>query len=218
MCAQDQGLLGGYDGLPVGKCPDCHGTTCSGADFQPAGADPSVSVNMVSQFLDAHPEWGQGAYEVSRNMYEPSHWDIPADFQGGLFSGTNPILAGEAAPFGFMRVPPNELGVHRIGLVISREAGNSFGNLSVLKLPLYSKDELYGKSLVDGSITSKDVQDWVPGLLGSIRADHVVNQQLESVQLLDNVTGYSCPLMRHAFYSGINPKFAPSVPSPLRAR
>ena len=136
MCTQDQGLLGGYDGLPV-------------------GADPATSVNMVQ----AYPQWSGGVYEVSRNMYQESVWGIPDDFQGGLFdfnglSQTNPIWAGGVAPFGFLRVPLGEIGIHRIGLVISREPGASFSNISVLKLPLYDAEN--GQSLA--STTSLDVQ------------------------------------------------------------
>lgn len=58
-CMHDQGLLGGYDGLPV------------------AAGDQSVPMNADTKYEYAK-------YTVSRDMYTPSFWEIPDDFYGGL--------------------------------------------------------------------------------------------------------------------------------------
>lgn len=58
-CLHDQGLLGGFDGLPV------------------ASGDGSVPMNADTKYENAR-------YTVSPDMYTPSFWEIPEDFYGGL--------------------------------------------------------------------------------------------------------------------------------------
>lgn len=173
-------------------------------------------LSQHGRYVTTKPQWTTGRYEVSQNMYQESIWDIPSDFQGGLFAGTNPIWGGGVAPFGYIEVPPGEIGVHRIGLVISRQPGDAFSNLTVLKLPMY--DEPNAHTLPLTQLASNDVQTWVPSLLANIQADSAYNLALQAPPLLQSGTGASCPLLRFAFYSSNNQLFAPSVPSPVRAK
>ena len=189
-CLHDQSLLGGFDGLPVG-----------------AGAG---SVNMA-----ANTPYAGLPYTVSTDMYTPSEWQIPDAFYGGLFSESNPLWAGNHAPFGFLRIPPNELGVHRIGLQISRASVNStFSMFEVYKLPLGADSD--GAYL--DAIASLPVSKWVPGLLAAIKADSATNQQRDSYYRGFFWSSFSCPLRWFAFYSTSRPSFAPTMPSPQRAR
>ena len=58
-CVQNQALLGGFDGLPVGA-------------------------GQGSQFMTTGTPYAGAAYTTSPDMYTPSYWEIPADFMGGL--------------------------------------------------------------------------------------------------------------------------------------
>lgn len=58
-CMQNQGLLGGYDGLPVGA-------------------------GQGSRFMTADTPYAGAGYRTSPDMYTPSSWEIPDDFMGGL--------------------------------------------------------------------------------------------------------------------------------------
>ena len=188
-CANDQSLLGGFDGLPVASGPS--------------------SVNMA-----ANTPYAGLTYTVSTDMYTPSEWQIPEDFYGGLFSQTNPLLSGDHAPFGFLRIPPNELGVHRIGLQISRDSVNaSFSMFEVYKLPLGSDSD--GGYL--DAIASLPVSEWVPGLLGNITADSSANLLRDNYYRGFVWSDFTCPLRWFAFYSSSRPAFAPTMPSPQRA-
>lgn len=191
-CLHDQGLLGGFDGLPVGAGPGSRPMT---ADTPYAGA----------------------RYVVSDDMYTPSEWEIPADFQGGLFAGTNPLWAGAEAAYGFLRVPPAELGVHRVGLRITRPPNSTYARLDVYKLPLATAAGEAGLDLDSPLLASRPVGEWVPGLLDAIRADARANEARRGFDA-GNATSASCPLRRFAFHSSERTGFAPSMPSPLRAR
>jgi len=191
-CLHDQGLLGGYDGLPV----------ASGHGSEP---------------MNANTPYAKAQYVVSSDMYTPSTWEIPDDYMGGLFDATNPLWSGEEAIYGFLRVPPGEIGVHRIGLQITAAVNASVSRIDVFKLPLGADaDDL---DLDAPNMPSMPVSQWVPTLQASIQADSKVNQKRDGYfnGFSGNSSSPSCPLRRFAFYSSKRPSFAPSMPSPQRA-
>lgn len=189
-CMNDQSLLGGFDGLPVGS--------------------NAQSVNMA-----ANTPWAGLDYTVSQDMYTPSTWQIPSDFMGGLFADTNPLLSGGGGPFGFLRIPSTEIGVHRIGLEITKGVNDTFSVMSVYKLPLSTVGA--GAELDSTLVPSEPVSTWVPGLLAAIAADSAANVQRDRYYNGFVSAEAACPLRRFAFYSSGRPAFAPSLPSPQRA-
>ena len=114
-------------------------------------------------------------------------------------------------------MPPAELGIHRIGLQITRDANSSLAKLDVYKLPLGVDGD--GLDLDSPTMASLPVQDWVPTLLASIHADSDMNLLREGSynRYVGSNPSPSCPLRRYAFYSSNRPQFAPSMPSPQRA-
>lgn len=191
-CLHDQALLGGFDGLPV----------AAGAESRPMNADTP---------------YANAKYTVSPNMYAPSEWEIPEDFLGGLFDQTNPLWTGADGPYGILRVPPGEIGIHRIGLQLTAVDNTSISRLDVYKLPLGSDGD--GLDLDAPNMASLPVIDWVPTLLSGIQTDSSVNERGAGYfnSLLSKSSSASCPLRRFAFYSSSRSSFAPSVPSPQRA-
>ena len=191
-CLHDQALLGGYDGLPV------------------ATSDDSVPMTAGTQYANAK-------YKVSKDMYTASTWEIPEDFMGGLFDQSNVLWQGGEAPYGILRVPPGEIGVHRIGLQITGIANTTISQMNVFKLPLGTDGAAL--DLDAPNMASLPVAEWVPVLLDRIAADSAVNQARDGyfTNFLSNSSSPSCPLRRFAFYSSARPSFAPSVPSPQRA-
>lgn len=191
-CLHDQALLGGFDGLPV------------------ASGDGSET-------MAANTPYASLEYKVSRDMYTPSTWEIPDDFMGGLFDQTNPLWAGGEAPYGFLRVPPGEIGVHRIGFQLTPIANTTISQLDVYKLPLGADGAAL--DLDAPNMASLPVREWVPTLLERIAADSAVNERRAGYfnSLRSNSSSPSCPLRRFAFYSSARPAFAPTVPSPQRA-
>ena len=140
-CLHDQGLLGGFDGLPVG----------AGTASRPMTYDTPYS------------SYG---YTVSDNMYQPSKWDIPPDYaDGSIFDNRNPLWAGAPGLYGFLRVNEQDIGVHRLSLRLTRSSNatdEAFSTLSVYKLPLLSSAD-------DSS--SLPVNQWVPGLPVSLESN-----------------------------------------------
>ena len=191
-CLHDQALLGGFDGLPV------------------ASGDGSRSMTADTPYASLK-------YTVSANMYSPSTWEIPADFMGGLFDQTNPLWAGRDSPYGFLRVPPEEIGIHRIGFQLTLIENSTIAQLEVYKLPLGADGDAL--DLDAPNMPSLPVSEWVPSLLAQIAADSVVNQQRagDFNGLRRNSSSPSCPLRRFAFYGSSRPVFAPTTPSPQRA-
>ena len=192
-CYADQSLLGGFDGLSVG---DVQGD----------------SRNMFA----GYPQWAGARYVVKDNLYEPTEWDIPADLRAGVFAQTNPLWAGGVAPSGFLKVPPQDIGVVRIGLLVSvDDTAQSFSNFVVWKLPL--SDEDYGRPLDSPSLMSKNVSQWVAGLSALMADEEVVFLGKDTVFVRPHVSA-SCPLQRLAYYSEGGGRFNPVLPSPHRAR
>jgi hypothetical protein len=123
-CVHDQGLLGGFDGLPV--------------------AAPPSSYNMLQD-----TPYAGSAYQVAPHLYASSRWGIADDFQGGVMAGTNPLWAGQEGPYGHLRVDEDELGGHRVGLRLSRAAAtDSISRLLVDRLPLSAGDGSEGSGPV----------------------------------------------------------------------
>ena len=193
-CMHDQGLLGGFDGLPVA-----------------APADSSFNMIYGTKYA------GRETYTVARNLYEDSEWSIPDDFTGGLFAGTNPLWQGDPAPYGYLRVDEDEIGGHRIGLAIVRVNGSdSFSTMRVDKLGLgLDEDQRF---LDEAGVASLPTGEWVPGLQDAMAREDAAVRDLYGVGLDVRDLGASCPLQRWAFYSGGFAGFSPAIPAAKRAR
>ena len=190
-CLHDQGLLGNNDGLPV--------------------AAPGNSISMI-----ANSKYENSVYEVAPNMYENSKWEIPEDLQGGLFSGTNDLWAGLEMPYGFLKIHEYEIGVHRIGISISRNATDTISSFLITRLSLHTQDN--NKLLNSDAVSSSHVKTWVKGLKQAMNNNHIENQRLYQIQISPTDVGPSCPLQRVAFYAGNYNQFSPTIPSPRRAQ
>lgn len=119
--------------------------------------------------------------------------------------------------YGFLRVPPAELGIHRIGLRVTRGSNSSVSSLDVYKLPLGSDGD--GLDLDSPLMASRPVSEWVPGLNAQIQADSRTNLQRDGNAggFVSSSASATCPLRRFAFYSSARASFAPTMPSPQRA-
>lgn len=119
--------------------------------------------------------------------------------------------------YGFLRVPPTELGIHRIGLRVTRGPNASISSLDVYKLPLGTDGD--GLDLDSPAMASRPVWEWVPGLGAQIRADSRINTQRDGGfrGFQSSSASATCPLRRFAFYSSSRASFAPTMPSPQRA-
>lgn len=133
------------------------------------------------------------------------------------FDDTNPLWMGNESVYGFLRVPPTELGIHRIGLQITKGVNDTFAQLDVYKLPLGTDGD--AMDLDSPLMASMPVSDWVPTLLAQIKEDSMFNLELGGSYNLfvGRSASPSCPLRRYAFYSSSKQDFAPSMPSPQRA-
>jgi len=190
-CMEDQGLLGGHDGLPV--------------------AAPPSSYSMIRE-----TKYEGATYRVAAHLYEESEWGIPDDFRGGLLSGTNPLWAGGEGPYGHLRADEDELGGHRVALRISKAApADAISRLLVERAFLSSG----GEGVPVDASGSLPASAWVPDIRASMAADHASNQRLYQLVFTEqSMTSPSCPLQRWAFYSGGYPAFSPTLPSPQRSR
>jgi hypothetical protein len=192
-CLHDQGLLGGYDGLPVGVSPDASTNMLYGTKYQ------------------------SSRYEVAKDMYNRSVWEIPDDFKRDFWDNTNPLWSGLQAQYGYLQVNDSHIGGHRIGLVINRSSpDDAISTLLVERLPLQSAED--GAMLDSPQASSGKVGGWVPGLRDAMQADHEQNTRLFEVQTVPSEIEPSCPLQRWAFYSGNYSSFSPVIPSPRRSR
>jgi hypothetical protein len=192
-CLHDQSLLGGLDGLSVGS------TASSG--------------NMLYS-----TKYASETYEVAQSLYEPSTWSIPADFAQGMFSNTNPLWYGGYAPYGFLRVPPLDIGTHKLGFIIERvDNSSSVSSISIYKLPLTTSDD--GLDLDSPLSTSSPVSQWVPYLRDNMQSDHdAFFSSLTHRYILTTRLGFDCPLRRYAFYSSATRgRFTPIMPSPRKS-
>lgn len=189
-CMHDQGLLGGFDGLPVGALPN-------------------------SQSMIYGTKYDGSLYRVSINLYEESEWGIPDDFNTGIMEYTNPLWSGQFAPYGFIKINENEIGGHRIGLQLFRfNSTDVISQLSIAKLPLQTEED---KVLLSSpQSVSLPVGQWVPNLQADMQADSAANSAHYLASYGSNVAA-SCPLQRWAFYSGNYPSFSPTIPSPKRS-
>lgn len=202
-CTHDQGLLGGDNGLFVG------------------------SVNQEYNVFAKYPEYTEAKknYRVAANLYENSHWEIPTDFDTGLFDLQNLLWQGHVAPTGVLKVPDHELGIHIIAMTIippNTSANEDLSILLVSKLPLAVSPSK--ENLIFDKIDSQDVQDWVPTLQEKILEDHQRNEMLystESTQFQSLteplLSSAQCPLVRFAFYGRNHSFFTPVLPSPIKS-
>ena len=188
-CMHDQSLLGGFDGMPI-------------------AADTQTAETMA---------WPGLLYTVAPNMYEASAWQLPDALatSAGLFGGTNPLWAGSTStPYGFLRVPPDELGITRIGLNVTRADNDTVSTFAIQKLPLTAAqhDETLDK------LVAWDVDRWVAALGQNLQEEHDRSVAFDGVGIYDNSQlAPSCPLKRFALYDGGYAAFSPPMPSPKRA-
>ena len=191
-CLHDQGLLGGFDGTPIAP---------------PAEGD---YVNML-----ANTRYEAMGYAVGASLYEESDWAIPDDFRQGYLAGANPLWQGSQAPYGHLQVRDGDIGGHRIGLVVARDAaGDQVSTLAVERLPLRSTAR-------DGFLEeeeSRPTREWVPGLQAAMAGEHAEVEALYRPAQRPEFLGASCPLQRWMFYSGGYSVFSPPIPSATRAR
>ena len=192
-CMHDQGLLGGFDGLPV-------------------ASPPETSVNMLVDTKYASSE----KYSVAPHLYANSEWSIPADFEAGMYTGTNPLWAGADAPYGFLRVNENDIGGHRIGVGVSR--GNESDLISAMYIERLALGVDDTTRLLDDSATGVHVREWVPTLQATMAAEDSAVKRLYEARHLVRDLSPSCPLQRWTFYSGGYPGFSPGLPAAKRAQ
>ena len=193
-CMHDQGLLGNRDGLPVGSPPD-------------------ISVNMLHNTPYANEN-----YTVAKSLYEASQWAIPADFETGMFAGSNSLWHGGDAPYGFLRIDEDDIGGHRIGVSVARENETTdlISTMSVERLALGVRAD---RRFLDDPATGLHVENWLKGVQ-EIMADEAesVRRLYEELKVFSSDLGPSCPLQRWTFYSGDFPSFSPSLPAAKRAK
>lgn len=190
-CMNDQGLLGGFDGLPVGAS--------------------SVSENML-----VGTKYKNQPYSVASDLYTASSWAIPSDFADSGIYGVNPLWQGKEGPYGFVRAKDTDIGGHRVGLLVNRSETTGISTMTVWRLPLGEDED--GRLMLS-SFTGRPASEWVQGLNASMLSDHEANMLLYGVaQAAQSGLPPSCPLQRWAFYSGSFRTFSPVLPSPKRAR
>ncbi len=197
ICMHDQGLLGGYDGLPVGATPD-------------------ASENM----LKGWPYENTETYTVAANLYENSTWSIPADFKQSFYQAGNLLWQGKEAPYGHLRINETDIGGHRIGLAVSRSNAldDVFSDLRVVQVSLgVHEDRRFINSVLNPD-KGLPAEQWVPGLRASMLAEDADLQSLFEITYGPQDLSVSCPLKRWMFYSGNKPNFSPTIPSAQRAR
>jgi hypothetical protein len=190
-CMHDQGLLGGYDGLPVAS-----------------PAESSYSMIYGTKYQDTE------TYKVAMNLYEESEWSIPSDFRAGVFGGTNPLWSGKVAQYGFLQIDEDEIGGHRMGLTVQR-LNESL--ISVMLLEHLALGRTAPGTFLDDPATGLPVRSWVPTLQEAMRAEDSAVQRLYDIKFEPASLGPTCPLQRWAFYSGNYPSFSPALPSAKRA-
>lgn len=196
-CMHDQGLLGGFDGSPV--------------------ATGGEGVTML-----AGTEYEQTeTYMTANSLYEESQWSIPADFRQGFFAdGRNPLWHGEPAPYGHLQVDADEIGGHRIGVVVERESPeeDTISTMTLERLPMGTRAT--GTGFLNGAAqqASRPTSEWVAGLQEAMSAEDTQARVLHVPWETESQLGASCPLQRWMMYSGGSSLFTPRVPSSQRAQ
>jgi hypothetical protein len=198
-CMHDQGLLGGFDGSPTA---------------------PLDVENMVTMLSGTEYD-GTEKYVVGTSLYEESQWSIPDDFRQGFYAyGRNPLWQNETAPYGHLQVRDDEIGGHRIGVVVSRvlPESDSISMMAIERLPMGVPGTDTG--FLDGVAqrASQPTSEWVPGLQDAMIAEDMESIAMHPPRQFDSVLGASCPLQRWMFYSGGYDTFSPEIPAALRAQ
>ena len=132
---------------------------------------------------------------------------------GGIYPrGNNPLFGGQisSSDYGVLNIPGDEIGAVGIGLEVVSVTGG-------LPYMYVSKTLLQAQAGYMPDWKSMESKDWIPGLQAAFQAEdalHAVEQANRGSWAWD------CPVRRMAFYSGSIPgsDFAPSIPSPGRAR
>jgi hypothetical protein len=193
-CMHDQGLLGGFDGLPIG-----------------APAETSYSMIYGSKYADTEN------YTVGRNLYEESRWSIPQDFRAGVFAGTNPLWSGKEAPYGHLQINEDEIGGHRIGVAVLRnDSADQVSTMILERLAMgLGGDKVF---LDDAYATGNPTREWVGTLQADMLDEHEAVLRTYNVRFAPGLLGATCPLQRWVFYSGEYTAFSPAVPAVKRAQ
>ena len=195
ICMHDQGLLGGYDGLPVGATPD-------------------ASENMIKGW----PYESTETYVVAGNLYDNSTWSIPSDFRQSFYQSTNSLWHGGEAPYGHLQINETDIGGHRIGLAVTRNSNDSFSDLHVVQVSLGTGEDRKFLNSVKNADRGVPAQEWIPGLPAAMQAEDADLRPLFAITYRIGDLGVSCPLKRWMFYSGNKPSFSPTIPSAQRAK
>ena len=198
-CMHDQGLLGGFDGAPVGS--------------------PKETLETM---LAGYPQYAATEkYTVAPNLYENSTWSIPADFKAGIFANANPLWRGDFAPYGYLQINESDIGGHRIGVVVLRVNGTDdmFSTMLVEQIAFgLQEDGKYVNDRDKSPLAGRPVSEWVAALQADMRKDDLELRGTYAISYTPNQLGASCPLKRWMFYAGNNSDFSPTIPSPQRAR
>ena len=195
-CMHDQGLLGGYDGLPVSAPMDTSQTMLAGTPYE-----------------------ASETYRVALNLYENSTWSIPADFRAGFFSDKNPLWRGDFAPYGHLQITETDIGGHRIGVVVGMNTSDEFSTMAVEQISLgLSEDGRYVNDRTLNTHAGRPVSEWVGTLRARMEKEDREVAPLYTLAYPPGQLGASCPLKRWMFYSGDNAEFSPTIPSAQRAK
>jgi hypothetical protein len=195
-CTHDQGLLGGFDGSPV------------------ATGGEGVTMLAGTEYEETE------TYTSANSLYEESEWSIPADFRQGFFAnGRNPLWHGEMAPYGHLQVSPDDIGGHRIGVVVQRESPeeDTVSTMFLERLPMGTASTDTGFLNGQAQQASRPTSEWVQGLQETMADEDAQARRLHVPMEDESLLGASCPLQRWTLYSGGASWFAPRVPSPKRA-
>lgn len=156
---------------------------------------------------------------VAKNLYEASKLILPSELKAGLLAGVsgeaNPLWQGGSSLYGHIQVNMNDIGGHRLELVIERlnETTDSFSVLRLENIPLVTDSD--GKFFTKRAGVRK-ISDWVANLPAEMKAEDEEASRLYPSYSVEDL-GASCPLQRWIFYSGEYTAFSPPIPSSQRA-
>lgn len=135
---------------------------------------------------------------------------VPPNSDQGMFG--NPLFAGGAAPYGYLRVPDSHLGATHIGMEIAPGVDGAPGTMRVARLPLNPRASAEEQMT---AWPSADVAGWVSQMQAGWAADHALFTRRH--RYIEGDKGWDCPLRRRAFYAGNVSGFGPMLPDGLRS-
>jgi hypothetical protein len=153
-------------------------------------------------------------YAVNGDMYSLHNFSAFPSSVDRLFE--NPLLAGQATGYGFVRSQALHIGGEHLIMVIGGDT------MRVAHMPLIPVDD--GRRV--DTLGLGDVSGWVRGWRAAVEGDHAAYLRdvldKSEYQAKDEggapVWGWDCPLRRRAYYTGAVAGFTPSLPSARRSR